>query len=283
MAFQTLISPEQLAPHLNDPSWRVFDCRHELSNPATGERAYRESHIPNALFLHLDRDLTGPKTGRNGRHPLPDPAVFAELMGRRGVSNNTQVIAYDDAGGMYAARLWWMLRWLGHERVAVLDGGFSDWQRTGLPVTREVPNVQPAKFEWRLSDRPVDTGYVLSHLGDPKVLLLDGRGADRFRGENETIDPVAGHIPGARSRPFRDNLTSDGRFRSPQDLRKDFSTILGGHPADSVVAYCGSGVSACHNLLALTHAGFQGARLYAGSWSEWCSDERRPVATGGDS
>lgn len=281
--FQTLITPEQLAPHLNDPLWRVFDCRHELSNPEAGERAYRQSHIPNAQFLHLDRDLSGRKTGKNGRHPLPDPAAFAELMARCGVSNSSQVIAYDDAGGMCAARLWWMLRWLGHKHVAVLDGSFPAWQQAGLPITSEIPKVQPAKFEWQLSDQPVDIASVMSKLGDPKVLLLDCRGADRFRGENETIDPVAGHIPGAINRPFRDNLTPEGRFRSPNDLRKDYSSILRDRPTDNVVAYCGSGVSACHNLLALAYAGFDGARLYAGSWSEWCSDGQRPIATGSDS
>jgi thiosulfate/3-mercaptopyruvate sulfurtransferase len=280
MSFQTLITPEQLAPHIDDPSWRIFDCRHELSNPEVGERAYREAHIPNAQFLHLDRDLSGQKTGNNGRHPLPDPAVFALRMEKCGLSNSVQVIAYDDAGGMYAARLWWMLRWLGHDKVAVLDGGLAAWRRAGHSVTREVPSVKPARFDWRLRDQPIDTEYVLSHLRDPDVLLVDGRGADRFRGENETIDPVPGHIPGAVSRPFRDNLDIDGRFRSPQELREAFAPLLGEHRVDKVVAYCGSGVSACHNLLALKLAGFDGAKLYAGSWSEWCSNPQRPIATG---
>ena len=280
MDFQTLITPEQLAPHIDDPSWRIFDCRHELSNPDVGERAYREAHIPNAQFLHLDRDLSGPKTGNNGRHPLPDPAVFASRMEKCGLSNSTQVVAYDDAGGMYAARLWWMLRWLGHDKVAVLDGGLAAWRRAGYGVSREIPNVKPARFDWRLHDQPIDAEYVLSHLHDPDILLVDGRGADRFRGENETIDPVPGHIPGAVSRPFRDNLDADGRFRSPQELREAFASLLGKHRAENLVAYCGSGVSACHNLLALRLAGFDGAKLYAGSWSEWCSNPQRPIATG---
>ncbi|HEX9812224.1 MAG TPA: sulfurtransferase [Burkholderiales bacterium] len=282
MSFQTLITPERLVPHINDPAWRIFDCRHELSDPNVGEQAYREAHIPGAQFLHVDRDLSGAKTGANGRHPLPDPAAFAARLGRCGVSNNTQVVAYDDAGGMYAARLWWMLRWLGHDKVAVLDGGLPAWRQAGYGVTRDTPEIEPASFEWRLSDQPVETDYVVSHLHDPDVLLLDARGADRFRGENETIDPVAGHIPGAVSRPFRDNLNADGRFRSPQDLRKAFASLLGKHRIDNVVAYCGSGVSACHNLLALTLAGFDGAKLYPGSWSEWCSDPGRPIATGSD-
>jgi thiosulfate/3-mercaptopyruvate sulfurtransferase len=280
MDFHTLISTEQLATHVDDPTWRIFDCRHELSDPAIGELAYREAHIRNAQFLHLERDLSGPKTGTNGRHPLPDPATFAVCMAKCGVSNASQVIAYDDAAGMYASRLWWMLRWLGHDQVAVLDGGLPAWQRAGHAVTKEVPNVEPATFDWRLCDQPVDTDYVLSHLRDSRLLLLDGRGADRFRGENETIDPVAGHIPGAVSRPFRDNLNSDGRFRRRQDLRAEFAALLQQRRIEDVVAYCGSGVSACHNLLALELAGFHGARLYAGSWSEWCSDRARPIAIG---
>ena len=282
MNFDTLITPEQLAPHIDDSSWRIFDCRHELSNPDVGERAYREAHIPNAQFLHVDRDLSGRKNGSNGRHPLPDPATFAARMARCGVSNSTQVVAYDDAGGMYAARLWWMLRWLGHDKVAVLDGGLPAWTRAGYGVNSKVPSVKPATFEWRLCDQVIDANYILSHLHDPDVLLLDSRGADRFRGENETIDPVPGHIPGAVSRPFRDNLNADGRFRSPQELRETFAPLLGQYRIDHVVAYCGSGVSACHNLLALKLAGFGGAKLYAGSWSEWCSDRGRPVATGSD-
>lgn len=280
MNLRTLVSVDELAAHIDDPSWRVFDCRHELTNPAFGEQAYRESHIPNAQFLHLDRDLSGPMTGKNGRHPLPDPANLAERLGRCGVSNATQVVAYDDGGGMYAARLWWLLRWLGHDRVAVLDGGLAAWRRAGQSVTAEIPTVAPAVFDWHLSEKPVDAGYVEKHLGDPNVLLLDARGADRFRGENETLDPVAGHIPGALSRPFRENLDSDGRFKPAAQLRAEFEETLRRRPGAGVVAYCGSGVTACHTLLALEIAGLPGARLYPGSWSEWCSDRSRPVATG---
>lgn len=280
MAFSTLLSPEQLAAHIDDPSWRVFDCRHDLAKPAAGEQAYREAHIRNALFLHLDRDLSGPATGRNGRHPLPDPAVLAAKLARCGVSNASQVVAYDDAGGVYAVRLWWLLRWLGHDKVAVLDGDLTAWQRAGYPVTQDVPTPKPAKFDWRVSDEPVDAAYVLTHLRDPQLLLIDSRGADRFRGENETIDPVAGHIPGAINRPFRDNLGPDGRFKPAAQLREEFSRLLNRHPPEKVVAYCGSGVSACHNLLALELAGLRGTRLYPGSWSEWCSEAGRPMATG---
>jgi thiosulfate/3-mercaptopyruvate sulfurtransferase len=280
MAFRTLIAAEQLAAHIADPSWRVFDCRHDLSQPDSGARAYRDAHIPGAQFLHLDRDLSGPQTGNNGRHPLPDPAALAAKLAACGVANATQVVAYDDSGGMYAVRLWWLLRWLGHDDVAVLDGGLAAWRNAGYGVTAEVPVVQPAVFDWRLRDESVDVGFLLAHLKDPRVLLIDSRGADRFRGENETIDPVAGHIPGAVNRPFRNNLNSGGRFRPAEELRAEFERLLGKHPAEEVVAYCGSGVSACHNLLALEVAGFHGARLYAGSWSEWCSDRARPIATG---
>lgn len=282
MAFQTLISAEQLAAHSTDPSWRVFDCRHDLTDPDIGERAYRETHIPGAQFLHLDRDLSGAKTGANGRHPLPEPAALAAKLAARGVANDTQVIAYDDSVGMYAVRLWWLLRWLGHRNVAVLDGGLSAWRRAGYPETAQVPAVHPAAFDWRLRDEPIDSAFLLAHLRDPRLLLVDSRGADRFRGENETIDPVAGHIPGAINRPFRDNLDSDGRFKPAGELRAEFDRLLRQHPVEDVVAYCGSGVSACHNLLALEIAGLHGARLYAGSWSEWCSDRARPVATGSE-
>ena len=282
MALDTLVTPEELAAYIDDSSWRVFDCRHDLIRPEAGELAYREAHIRNAQFLHLDRDLSGPKTGTNGRHPLPDAAVLAAKLAQCGVSSETQVVAYDDAGSMYAVRLWWLLRWLGHDKVAVLDGGLPAWQRAGYPVTQDVPTPKPAVFNWRVSDEPVDAAYVLSHLQDPQVLLVDSRGADRFCGENETIDPVAGHIPGAINRPFRDNLDTDGRFKSAGKLREEFGQILKRHPPERVVAYCGSGVSACHNLLALELAGLRGARLYPGSWSEWCSDATRPMTTGAD-
>lgn len=280
MNFTTLISAEELAKHIDDPRWRIFDCRHDLARPDFGEQAYFESHVPNAQFLHLDRDLSGPKTGTNGRHPLPDPARFAQKLGECGVSNEMQVIAYDDDGSMYAVRLWWLMRWLGHSSVAILDGGLPAWQRADLPLTDKVPQFSQATFKWQISDQPVDTSYIEAHLNRHDMLLLDGRGADRFRGENEVIDPVAGHIPGAVNRPFRDNLLSDGRFKPATQLHQELAGLLNGKPVSQVVAYCGSGVSACHNLLALEVAGLHGARLYAGSWSEWCSDRNRPVATG---
>ncbi len=280
MTFCTLISAQTLAAHARDPSWRIFDCRHELGNPEAGERCYRAAHIPGAQFLHLDRDLSGPTTGSNGRHPLPDAATLAARLSQCGVSNASQVIAYDSSGGMFAARLWWLLRWLGHDNVALLDGGLPAWQRAGHALTAEVPRAQRADFSECVVQEPVDAAYLQIHLRHSNLLLIDARVPERFRGENETLDPVGGHIPGAVNRYFRDNLDADGCFKPAAQLRQEFGVLLQKQQATTVVNYCGSGATACHNLLALEIAGLQGARLYPGSWSEWCSDPQRPVATG---
>lgn len=282
MAANTIISAQELAAHLDDPDWRLFDCRHELEKPDAGEAAYRESHLPNAQFLHLERDLSGPKTGKNGRHPLPDPELLAAKLGQLGVSNNTQVVAYDNSGGMFAARLWWLLRWLGHENVAVLDGGIAAWRRAGQSLTAKVAAPIPAKFSWRLSREIVNADYVQAHLRGHSMLVIDARSPERFRGENETLDRVGGHIPGAINRFFKDNLTPDGDFKSAEQLQQEFESLLRGRPVETAVSQCGSGITACHNLLALEIAGLAGARLYPGSWSEWCSDPRRPIAKGAD-
>ncbi len=279
--FDTLISVRDLAEHLNHPRWRVFDCRHDLANPAFGRAAYAEGHIPGAIFLSLDDDLSGPRTGTNGRHPLPDPTRFATRLGEAGVGNDTQVIAYDDAGGIFAARLWWTLRWLGHRKVALLDGGSQAWCAS-QPLTTDVPAPVQETFHPVVAPLAVDTAYVQQHLGRPDMLLVDARSPDRFRGENETLDPVAGHIPGALNRFFRDNLAPDGRFKSGRELRDDFEALLGERDSGAVVHQCGSGVTACHNLLAMELAGLGGSRLYPGSWSEWCADPSRPVRTGTD-
>lgn len=274
-----LVSCDQLAMHLDDRDWRIIDCRHQLSDVTYGERAYVEGHVSGAFFLHLDRDLSGPMTGRNGRHPLPDPEVLARRLGAIGITRQTMVVVYDDAEGMVAGRLWWMLRWLGHDRVAVLDGGFPRWAAQGLPVTKTAPSCDPVVFKADPShDWVVSAESVLANLDRQEFIVVDARGADRFRGENETIDPVGGHIPYALSRPFRDNLNEDGTFRSAEELRQAYSDLLGGKRPEQVVMQCGSGVSACHNLIAMELAGLPGARLYAGSWSEWCSDPARPVA-----
>ncbi len=278
MDYTTLISVADLAQHLEDPEVVIFDCRHELTNPDFGPKAYAESHIPGARFANVDRNLSGPLTGKNGRHPLPDPGVFMEWLGRTGVSNASQVVGYDHAGGAYGARLWWLLRWLGHSRVAVLDGGWQAWNAAGRPVTKEVPVPKPAKFSGKPDDSRVDTQYVHQRLNSADMVLIDARANDRYRGQNETIDPVAGHIPGALNRFFKDNLNAQGQFKSSEDLRAAFKPLIGDMPAGKVISQCGSGITACHNLLAMEVAGIKGARLYPGSWSEWIADPARPVA-----
>ena len=273
-----LVSAEQLAVH---PEWRVFDCRHDLKNTEYGRQAYARGHIPGALFLHLDDDLSGAKDGRNGRHPLPDIAGFARRMSACGVDASTQVVAYDNEGGIFASRLWWMLRWLGPDKVAVLDGGLAGWKRSKRALEEAPPVVTPRIFTPQPRDMTVDSGQVLADLQSARMLIVDARSPERFRGENETLDPVGGHIPGAVNRFYFDNLDDDGCFFKPvAELRAEFDAMLAGRPAESVVQQCGSGVTACHNMLAMELAGLSGSKLYPGSWSEWCADASRPVATG---
>jgi len=275
---RTLVSADDLAAH---PEWRVFDCRHDLRNTEYGRQAYARGHIPGALFLHLDDDLSGTKDGRNGRHPLPDAASFARRMGACGVDATTQVVAYDNEGGIFASRLWWMLRWLGHDKVAVLDGGLAGWKRSKRTLEERIPAVEPRAFVARPQDMAVDVGQVRADLHSDRMLILDARSPERFRGENETLDPVGGHIPGAVNRFYFDNLDDDGCFFKPEaELRAEFAALLAGRPAVQVVQQCGSGVTACHNLLAMELAGLSGSKLYPGSWSEWCADPSRPVARG---
>jgi thiosulfate/3-mercaptopyruvate sulfurtransferase len=280
MLYTTLISVQDLAARLNDPGLVIFDCRHDLMKPDAGAQAYAQSHIPGARFAHSDKDLAGPKTGRNGRHPLPDPQAFVAWLGGQGVDVSSQVVAYDSAGGAAATRLWWMVRWLGHQAVAVLDGGWEAWVHGPGPVTAELPKVVPAAFVGKPHDMSVDVEFVRSHLNDPAVVVVDARSAERYRGEVEPIDPVAGHIPGARNRLYKDNLDANSRFKPAAQLREEFLRLLAGAQPDQVVHQCGSGVSACHNLLAMEIAGLPGAKLYPGSWSEWCADPARPVARG---
>ncbi len=278
MSFSTLVSCAQLAEHLSDPTWVVVDCRHQLSDVGYGEREYAKGHLPGAAFMHMDRDLSAVMTGRNGRHPLPDPQLLAEKLGALGVSRQTQVVVYDDDGGMYAVRLWWLLRWLGHNRVAVLDGSIRRWIQEGRPLVADEPERAAAVFEIDLRDGVVSAAEIEANLENKEFVLVDARALDRFRGENETLDPVGGHIPGARNRCFRDNLDEQGGFRSAAELRQQLLALLAGVEPAQTVMYCGSGVTGCHNLLAMEIAGLPGARLYAGSWSEWCSDPARPVA-----
>ena len=279
--FTTLIDHATLSAHLGDPRWVVLDARFDLAAPASGEARYREGHIAGARYLSLDAHLSGEKSGTNGRHPLPSPDVAAARFAALGIGPDTQVVIYDADMGMFAARGWWMLRWLGHRAVAVLDGGLAAWQRAGLPVTTIEGTWAPAPFVARVADDwRVPASDVQAHLGEAARILVDARANDRFRGENETIDPVGGHIPGAVNRFFQLNLTAEKTFKSPEALKAEWMPLVQGTDAARVVMYCGSGVTACHNLLALEHAGLPGARLFPGSWSEWCASPERPRATG---
>ena len=279
--FTTLISTAALAARLDDPAFVVVDVRHDLAQPdAWGESAYREGHLPGARFVHLDRDLSAPKTGRNGRHPLPGADACADLFGRLGIDATKQVVAYDQGTGMYAARLWWMLRVLGHDAAAVLDGGYAAWTREGRPIATASPVHDRASFAVRPGASCIDAPAVAASLAARSLLLVDARARERFRGDVEPLDPVAGHIPGAINRPYLENLDAEGRFKAAATLAAELGALLAGRLPADVAHYCGSGVSACHNLLAMTHAGLDGARLYPGSWSEWCADPARPTARG---
>lgn len=282
--YTTLIPTEQLAHRLADPALVLVDCRHNLFDVAAGERAYRASHLTGARFMHLDRDLAGERTGRNGRHPLPEVAALSATLSRAGIDASKQVVAYDQNSGIWASRLWWLLHWLGHDAVAVLDGGIDKWVAEGRPTTSDLPCVEPAQFV-AMAPRPVATSdEILRHLEQGEagqLTVLDARAPERFRGDIEPLDPVAGHIPGALNRPNGDNLMPDGTFKPAELLRAEFKAQLGSTPPTAVVHQCGSGISASHNLLAMALAGLPGARLYPGSWSEWVADPARPVARGG--
>ncbi|MNR90417.1 3-mercaptopyruvate sulfurtransferase [compost metagenome] len=281
MAYTTLISAADLSKHIHEPGWVILDCRHDLGNPEAGARAYAEGHLPNAQFAHLDKDLAGEKIGADqvfrGRHPLPDRASFIATLQLWGVNADSQVVVYDAQGGMFAARLWWMLRWVGHEAVAVLDGGLPAWLASGMWLSTEAsPRVLGNINDRHSLTATVSANELLLNLDNENLTIVDARAPDRFRGENETIDPVGGHIPGAKNRFFKENLQADGNFKSAEQLHSEFSALLD-NPAQAVMQ-CGSGVTACHNLLALEIAGLRGAALYPGSWSEWCADPARPIA-----
>jgi thiosulfate/3-mercaptopyruvate sulfurtransferase len=282
MKFSTLISVEGLAQLINEPGWVIVDCRFSLDDPERGRRAYQKAHIPGAVFAHLEEDLSSPAvTGKTGRHPLPEVEVIAAKFGTWGIGPETQVVVYDDSGGAMAARLWWLLHWLGHESAAVLDGGFPAWEQAGQPVTPEIPTPGPKIFTPHPNPEMLATVEdVLLNFGDPGCKLIDSRGPERYRGEVEPIDPVAGHIPGAINYPYTANIDSQGHMQLKQVLRGRFEALLDDVPAEQVTFYCGSGVTAAHNVLAVAHAGLGMARLYAGSWSEWIADPERPIATG---
>ena len=279
--FSTVVSTAQLAQHLSDPNWVVIDCRFTLTHTEAGRIAYAHGHIPGARYAHLDEDLSGSKNGVNGRHPLPETQVFAQKLGAWGVDDQTQVVVYDDSFGAIAVRLWWMLRWLGHDAVALLDGGLPKWQREQLPLTSDVPQVIPKSFVPRVrNDMLADTDAVLNASCTRSALIVDARAEMRFIGEIEPLDPVAGHVPGAKNLPFDDNLALDGTLLPAAELRELYTELLDGKSPEQVIHMCGSGVTTCHNLLAMEIAGLKGGKLYAGSWSEWIADPSRPVAKG---
>jgi thiosulfate/3-mercaptopyruvate sulfurtransferase len=280
--YTNIISVPQLQAELRNPRLVLVDCRFDLSRPDAGREAYVAGHISGAFYAHLDKDLSGGRTPSNGRHPLPDPETLSETFGRWGVDSRSQVVAYDaQNGSMAAARLWWLLKWLGHEAAAVLDGGLQAWQAASLPLSTDIPATCHAHFVPRLqNERLIVAQELAARMQDQAWRILDARAPERFAGELEPIDRVAGHVPGAVNHPFARNLTNDGHFLPAQELQKNFSDTTEHVRADHVIAMCGSGVTAAHLLLAMEVAGLRGARLYAGSWSEWISDSSRPVATG---
>jgi len=286
MPFSTLIGVDDLAAHIGDPDWVIVDCRFTLSDPSAGEIAYAKTRLPGARYAHLERDLSGPRRPGLGRNPLPEPATLGQTLGDWGIGPNTQVVVYDDSFGSIACRLWWLLRWAGHRSVALLDGGWPAWKRKRLPIEESTP-ARPMAAMAPYPTHPdgmmlAETPLIEEIRTATHWALLDARPEDRYTGERETVDPVAGHIPGSRFFTFEDNLDFDGSFLGKKDLRARFLGTLGEVAPDHVVHTCGSGVTACHNLLAMEHIGLTGSRLHAGSWSEWITDPVRPVATGQD-
>ena len=279
MHWRTLISAEELAGQLANPELVVVDCRFDLRDPGAGERAYAAGHLPGAHYAHLDRDLSDLSRHGRGRHPLPEADAFCATLARWGVTANHQVVAYDANDGSVAARLWWMLRLLGHDRVAVLNGGLAAWCANAYALEAAAPRSRPGRYHARYDVRAMaSTAVIAARMASGNSKLIDARAAERFRGEIEPIDAIAGHIPGAVNRPFVQNLGPDGRFKSPGVLAEEFKALLGDSPSNETLLMCGSGVTACHHLLAMEHAGLRGARVYPGSWSEWISDPARPVA-----
>jgi thiosulfate/3-mercaptopyruvate sulfurtransferase len=279
--YNSVIDADALGANLGNPAWCVIDCRHDLLHPEAGHAAYSEAHIAGAVFAHMDRDLSGPVTAGSGRHPLPDPERLTDRFRRWGIDPDTQIVAYDASGGSFAGRLWWLARWLGHEKVALLDGGWQAALTVGLSTESGEARRPAGRFERSAPlEHTVDVGDVQNARARPDWLVIDARSPDRYAGRNETIDPVAGHIPGAVNRFWQANLGPDGRFKTADQLRAEFAALLGERAVDHAIVQCGSGVTACHHLVALRRAGLAGARLYPGSWSEWITDPSRPVAVG---
>jgi thiosulfate/3-mercaptopyruvate sulfurtransferase len=280
MSYSTLISCTDANTHIGNPAWRFVDCRFDLMKPESGREQYQTDHIPGAVYADLDKDLSSPIGPQTGRHPLPDVDGLIKKLSKWGVGDETQVVVYDDNIGMFASRLWWLLRWLGHENVAVLDGGYQAWKTQGHPVTDEVKEYPPVTFTPRQQEGWVVTTHEIMGLEQEGDILLDARAPERYRGEVEPIDPVAGHIPGALNYPLTNNIDENGQFKEDACLRTQLVELIGETGAPQVIHYCGSGVSACHNILAMEHAGMHGSKLYAGSWSEWIRDPVRRVEKG---
>jgi thiosulfate/3-mercaptopyruvate sulfurtransferase len=282
MSYRTLIDAGDLARLIGQGDVLVCDCRFDLSDPAAGHRGYREGHIPGAIHIDLERDLSAPPDGTNGRHPLPDRMAFAARMAALGVRQDRLVVSYDTSGGYYASRLWWMLRWVGHGQAAVLDGGLGAWMSAGLSLKQGDEQALPGDLAATAEPAmpSIDTAGVEANLDSGDLLVVDARTAARYHGEPHPLDTASGHIPGAGNRFFQLNLTPEGRFKPADQLAAEFAAVLGGTWPDQVVHQCGSGVTATHNLLAMEVAGLAGSRLYPGSWSEWTSDSDRPIAIG---
>lgn len=281
MPYTTLISATELAKHLDKPNWIVFDCRFSLADVSAGARAYRQGHIPGARYADLNQHLSSPVKSYTGRHPLPDFSALSQQLGLWGVGNNSQIIVYDDVGGAFAGRMWWLLRCMGHQQVAVLDGGLPAWQKQKLPVTTELPRIIPGQFRCYLDKHQWLTAAEIENgLASRRIILIDARTPERYQGLQEPIDPVAGHVPKALNWPFQRNLDKNAQFLPAETLKSQFQPLIAHRTPEQVVHMCGSGVTSCINLLAMEIAGLQGSKLYVGSWSEWISDKNRAVATG---
>ena len=280
MQFDSLINPDDLYIHLNQPDWVIIDCHFELDDTEAGRRAYKQEHIPRAIYAHLDEDLSGKIVpGKTGRHPLPEVNVLVRTFSEWGIDDKVQVVVYDKSGGAIAARLWWMLKWMGHNSVALLNGGLSAWKEAGYPVERSISVPSPRTFHPKINSEMIARMDVMENYHEASLLLVDSRAPERYRGEGETIDPVAGHIPGALNVYCMDNLDLSQIFLPKEELQERFSDLIREHPPEEIVFYCGSGVTATHNILAMYHAGLGMAKLYPGSWSEWITDPNRPIET----
>ena len=281
MEYNTLISAEELHTIINDDNVRVFDCRFSLKDPQSGKNSYLAGHLPRAQFADMDTQLSSAMTDSSGRHPLPDPQVFIELLNVWGVNNDTQVVAYDDISGAFAARLWWMMRWVGHNKVAVLNGGMQKWTEQGYALSQENVQFPSTDFSGQANkDWIMDIDTVQAKLENNAITLIDARAADRFTGKDQKTDPVPGHVPGANNLPFSGNLTKDGMMQSPEIIKERFASVIQDRSLDDVVNMCGSGVTACHNMLAQAVAGMPPTKVFIGSWSQWIKDSSRPVQTG---